>query len=73
MKTALLILGAFRVKRHGMLSILPLSLASWAMGTTAVYYQRFEVYVTVSGLNIGLGVAVFFFHALQNAKVRLQG
>lgn len=66
----LFIVYCFRLGHKGMLFIVPLSAASWLMGSIAVYTQNVGMYGSVSAVNASLGAAIFAFHSLSNDKVQ---
>ncbi len=59
----------FSANTKGLMVILPINLAAWWIGMSAVYYANLAMYSTVSALNISLGISIFVFHALGNPRV----
>ncbi len=63
-------LHIFSVNSKGVFLILPLNMATWFVGSQAVYAMNLPLFGTVAILNLCLGIAIFAFHTLGNPRVR---
>ena len=54
---------------QGLLFVLPAAVASWLLGSYAVFAANVALYGSVFAANVTLAVAIFAFHTLGNPKV----
>lgn len=59
----------YRINQKAILFVLAANIASWFLGSFAVYYVKVYLYTAVLVSNVLLGVAIFIFHTAGNPRV----